>query len=300
MPIDPGPPPELGNPASDQEFKNEAVDIIRYSSHLDPGDGETVDVSPASLGGNDLGTNDGNGDYENPTTGAPYEPERVLQGDYARALAEFWADGPKSETPPGTGMCSPTRPLTRWTSTGRRDGSPGRPPGVGRVASSSRSIGAVHDAAVAAWGLKGFYDSARPISMIRYMGGKGQSSDPQGPSYDPDGLPLEPVLVEVITKESSAPGERHAALADHVGEIAIRTWKGFPEDPTTEASGVGGTLAVDWVPGPVADVRHARLLRLCLGPQHVQPCGCGSHDRFHGHPRTSRAVSTRFRFLRGH
>ena len=35
--------------------------------------------------------------------------------------------------------------------------------------------GAVHDAAVAAWGLKGFYDSARPISMIRYMGGMGQS-----------------------------------------------------------------------------------------------------------------------------
>ena len=46
VPIDPGPPPELGNPASDQEFKNEAVDIIRYSSHLDPADGETVDVSP--------------------------------------------------------------------------------------------------------------------------------------------------------------------------------------------------------------------------------------------------------------
>ena len=50
--------------------------------------------------------------------------------------------------------------------------------------------GAVHDAAVAAWGLKGYYDSVRPISMIRYMGGLGQSSDPDGPSYDPDGLPL--------------------------------------------------------------------------------------------------------------
>jgi hypothetical protein len=40
--------------------------------------------------------------------------------------------------------------------------------------------GATHDAAVAAWGLKGYYDSARPISMIRYMGGLGQSSDPAG------------------------------------------------------------------------------------------------------------------------
>ena len=59
--------------------------------------------------------------------------------------------------------------------------------------------GAVHDAAVAAWGLKGHYDSVRPISMIRYMGGKGQSSDPDGPSYDPEGLPLEDGLIEVIT-----------------------------------------------------------------------------------------------------
>ena len=47
--------------------------------------------------------------------------------------------------------------------------------------------GAVHDAAIAAWGVKGYYDSARPISMVRYMGGLGQSSDPAGPSYDPDG-----------------------------------------------------------------------------------------------------------------
>ena len=46
--------------------------------------------------------------------------------------------------------------------------------------------GAVHDAAVAAWGA-GYYDSARPISMIRYMGGYGQSSDPAGPPITPTG-----------------------------------------------------------------------------------------------------------------
>ena len=31
----------------------------------------------------------------------PYEPQVVPLGDYARVLAEFWADGPDSETPPG-------------------------------------------------------------------------------------------------------------------------------------------------------------------------------------------------------
>jgi hypothetical protein len=248
VPIDTGPPPELGNPVSDTEFKDEAVDIIRYRGHLDPENGETVDVSPASLGDNDLGTNDGDGHEENPTTGEPYEPDRVLHGDYARALAEFWADGPKSETPPGhwnvlANEVSDAMDEHRIGGTG---------PEVDRLEWDVKLYfalnAAVHDAAVAAWGLKGYYDSARPISMIRYMGGKGQSSDPDGPSYDPDGLPLEPGLVEVITKESSALGARHAALADHVGEIAIRTWKGFPEDPTTEASGVGWILAVDWVP----------------------------------------------------
>ena len=84
--------------------------------------------------------------------------------------------------------------------------------------------------------------------MIRYMGGLGQSSDPDGPSYDPDGLPLVDDLIEVVTAESSAPGERHEELADHVGEIAVRTWRGFPADPETETSGVGWILAVDWVP----------------------------------------------------
>ena len=34
-------------------------------------------------------------------TGQPYVPNVVNLGDFTRALTEFWADGPKSETPPG-------------------------------------------------------------------------------------------------------------------------------------------------------------------------------------------------------
>ena len=41
------------------------------------------------------------GPHVNPPTGAPYTPQIVPRGDYTRVLAEFWADGPNSETPPG-------------------------------------------------------------------------------------------------------------------------------------------------------------------------------------------------------
>ena len=124
--------------------------------------------------------------------------------------------------------------------------------------------GAVHDAAIAAWGLKGYYDSVRPISMIRYMGGLGQSSDPAGPSYDPEGLPLVPGLIEVITPESSAPGQRHERLADHVGEIAVHAWRGNPEDPETQTERRGLDPRRRLGALPAADVRDAGVRRLRL------------------------------------
>jgi hypothetical protein len=247
-PIDPGPPPLLGS-ASDAAFKEAAVEIIRYSSQLDAADGVRVDIGPGALGDNPLGTNDGNGHDVNPATGQPYAPNVVLRADYQRALAEYWADGPKSETPPG-----------HWNlianavadAPGFEPRIGGRGPVVDRLEWDVKAYlalnGALHDAAVAAWGLKGFYDSPRPISMIRWMGTRGQSSDPDAPAYDPDGLPLVPDLVEVVSAASSAPGERHEHLAGHVGEVAVRAWRGFPDDPETETSGVGWILAAEWVP----------------------------------------------------
>ena len=249
LPLDPGPAPQLKNSASDAVFKRTAVAVIRYSSGLDPDDRANLDVSPAALGGNTLGTNDGDGHNVNPATGRAYASNVVPRGDFERALAEFWADGPKSETPPGH-WNTVANEVSDSPGLERRIG--GRGPAVDRLEWDVKLYfalnGAVHDAAVAAWGAKGFYDSARPISMIRYMGGKGQSSDRNGSAYDPDGLPLVPGLVEVITRASSVRGARHARLADHVGEIAIRAWPGPPEDPTAAHSGVGWILAADWLP----------------------------------------------------
>jgi hypothetical protein len=248
-PIDPGPPPRLGDPATDQAYKDQAVEVIRDSSQLDPAGGLTIDVSPGARGGNSLGTNDGHGHPVNPATGQPYDPEVVNLGDFGRVMTEFWADGPKSETPPGHWNVLANL-VSDELAPNLKIGGGG--PVVGRLEWDVKLYlavnGAVHDAAIAAWGLKGFYDSVRPISMIRYMGGLGQSSEPAGPAYNPEGLPLVPDLIEVVTKESSAPGQRHAALATSVGKIAIRAWGGIPADPKSETSGAKWMLAGNWVP----------------------------------------------------
>ena len=248
-PIDPGPPPLLGDPATDQAFKDQAVEVIRLSSLLDPADGVTIDISPGALGGNSLGANDGSGHAVNPATGQPYAPDIVLEGDFGRIMAEFWADGPDSETPPGHWNVLANL-VSDELDPDLRIGGSGDP--VDRLQWDVKLYlalnGAVHDAAIAAWGLKGYYDSVRPISMIRYMGGLGQSSDPALPSYDKEGLPLVPGLIELITKETTAPGQRHEALAGHEGEIALWAWAGNPADPKTEVGGVTWIRAVDWVP----------------------------------------------------
>ncbi len=249
VPVDPGPPPYLGDPASDATFKAQAEEVVAFSSLLDPRDGVVVDISPASLGGNTLGTNDGSGYELNPVTGEPYAPEPVLQADFGRAVAEFWADGPASETPPGH-WNTLANAVTDSPGFERRIGGSGEPldPLEWDVKLYLALNGAVHDAAIAAWGAKGYYDFTRPIAMIRFMGGLGQSSDPALPSYDPEGLPLIDGEVELITAVSSTPGERHEHLAEHLGEVAILAWTGGPEDPVDELGGVDWIRAVEWVP----------------------------------------------------
>jgi hypothetical protein len=245
VPIDPG-DPGLGS-STDAAFKQAAVDLIRLSSELDPDDGATVDISPGARGNNPLGTNDGYGHAVNPVTGKPYPPNRVLRGDFGRVLAEFWADGPSSETPPGhwnviANEVSDSPQIAQL----RAKGGPSD-----RLEWDVKLYfalnGAVHDAAVAAWGVKRKYESARPISMIRYMGGRGQSTDPDAASYDPAGLPLVAGLIEVVTESSSAPGRRHAGLREHLGEVAVRSWLGVPSKPGGRR-GVGWLLASRWTP----------------------------------------------------
>jgi len=232
---DPGMPPLLGG-EGDEQFKQNSLAVVRFSSWLDPDDGVLVDISPDSWGRNSVGYNDGTGYSVNPKTGLPYRPNIVKRGDFGRVLAEFWADGPHSETPPG-----------HWNTLANEVvGSPlfkARVEGKGAIIDPLEwdvkmylpLNGAVHDVAVAVWGAKRVYDYVRPISSIRYLGQTNQ-------------LPLEPGLCEIITAASSAPGQRHAHLASRVGQTAIRAWGGEPDDPETEHTGAQWILATNWFP----------------------------------------------------
>ena len=241
--IDPGPPPFLGT-ATDDAFKSNLVAVIRSSSQLTTGDGVMIDISPATIGNNTLGANDGHGYTTNPITGFPYASNIVLRGDFTRALTEFWADGPSSETPPGhwnviANQVSDNTPVKRIGGTG---------PEVDRLEWEVKLYfalnAALHDAACAAWSVKRYYVGWRPLSAIRYCGGLGQSSDPGLPSYNTNGLPLVPDLIELVTADTVASG-RHAGLTP--GKIAIFCWPGQPEFPDTDTSGVHWIHAEDFI-----------------------------------------------------
>jgi hypothetical protein len=215
--------------------------VIRHSSWLDPDDGTVIDISPLSRGRNTLGTNDGTGHgaLPNPATGQPYASNPVKRGDYGRVLAEYWADGPDSETPPGhwNRLANQVADHPSLLRKFRGEG-PELEPLEWDVKVYFALNAALHDAAVAAWGAKRYYDYIRPISSIRFLGQTGQLPEVAG-------------LIETITVESSAPGERHQDLVSAgamIGETAIYAWGGEPLDPENEYTGRQWILAADWMP----------------------------------------------------
>lgn len=248
--MDPGPPPQLGG-AGDAIVKDAMVELIRLSSRIDTSANAVIDISPGTIMNNSLGADDGAGHPLNPVTGAPYASDMADRADYERVVTEYWADGPRSETPPGHWNVIANDVSDHPSMSGaKRIGGRGRP--VGGLEWDVKIYlainGAVHDAAIWAWGNKNVYDSSRPITLIRWMSGLGQSSDPSLPSYHPDGLPLVPDLIELITPQTTLPGGRHAGLTGHEGEIAIRIWAGGPADPATQVAGVKWKRGVEWLP----------------------------------------------------
>lgn len=262
---DPGPPPLFGT-ATDDAFRWGFELVAAWSNHLDPDDDVMWDISPGAIGNATLpesmeewpsfydfenGGDGSPGHALNPVTGAPYEPQIVPRGDYARILAEFWADGPDSETPPGHWFVILNH-VSDHALLEKRIG------GSGEVVDDLEwdvkayllMGGAMHDAAIAAWSVKGWYDYVRPVSVIRALADRGQSSDPAAGSYHPDGIRLYPGLIELITRETTRVRQRHRHLRGNEGKIALNVWRGHDEirDPTRHTADVGWILAEDWWP----------------------------------------------------
>lgn len=264
----PGAPVYIQNSISDgidDPYKWHFALVIAWSAHLDPVDNTMIDISPGSIGNVDLtafpssfneyksfynftdGGDIGTGHTANPFTKAPYTPQMVKRADYARVLAEFWADGPDSETPPGHWFTI-LNYVSDHAETVKQFG------GQGAVLSDLEwdiksylaMGGAMHDSAVDTWGIKGYYDYIRPISAIRYMASKGQSTDSNLASFDPHGLPLISGLIELIEAGDPLAG----AGNENVGKIKVKSWKGpdFISDPDTDIAGVDWILGTHWWP----------------------------------------------------
>ena len=264
---DPGPPPLLdtlnATSAASQEYKWGYELVSVWSSHLKATDTHLQDISPASLGNNATlpqtpadypsfynlieGGDTGTGRPLNPRTGLPYTPQLVPRGDYTRVLAEFWADGPTSETPPGHWFTILNYVTDQPGFVRRLEG---QGPVLDDLEFDAKAYfalgGAVHDAAVTAWGIKGWYDTIRPISAIRWMGVKGQCTDPGLPHYSPAGLDLIPGYIELVQ-----PGDPLAGVGNvNVNKIKILAWRGptYIKDPSNQTAGVGWILAENWWP----------------------------------------------------
>ncbi|MBT8103500.1 MAG: vanadium-dependent haloperoxidase [Gammaproteobacteria bacterium] len=260
--FDPGAPPSYTGASSD-DYKWGFSLVAIWGSHLDSSDGVMIDISPASVGNIEqlpasvadyplfydyLNGGDGSQGYAtNPVTGAPYAQQIVPRGDYTRVLAEFWADGPDSETPPGHWFVI-LNEVNDDPELARRFGGQGDE--LGPLEWDIKGYfalgGAMHDSAIAAWGIKGWYDYLRPVSAIRAMADRGQSSDPMAASYSVDGIPLVPGYIELV-----ATGDPLAGASDeNVGKIKLYTWRGpdYVNNPFVDEAGVDWILAENWWP----------------------------------------------------
>jgi hypothetical protein len=272
---DPGKPPQLQDTLTPEAY---LPDIYKWAfalvsiwqSHHDETDETLMDISPATLGNikfsdyprdfedypafYDLyggGVTKNRGHKLNPVTGKPYQSQFVKRADYARALAEYWADGPQSVTPPGHWF-DIFNHINDHPMLERRFAGEG--PELNKLEWDVKGYftlgGALHDVAITAWGIKGWYDYVRPVSAIRGMAERGQSSNDSLDNYDPNGLPIYPGYIEVVEGgDPLAAGE--FAEDEHVGKIKLFTWQGplsAEANTETDVAGVGWILAENWWP----------------------------------------------------
>lgn len=263
---DPGTPPLIDDNDETNELFIESFSMVSvWGSHLTPEDDTIWDISPNTIGNVDDDTyptdfsdftnfynyyNGGDtsqGYSVNPVTNETYEVQNVKRGDYTRVLAEYWADGPDSETPPGHWFVLlnsvSDNPLLEKKFQGEGDE-------LSDLEWDVKSYfilgGVMHDVAISVWGIKGWYDYIRPISAIRYFSEKGQRTDSSLDNYNEYGFELIDGLIEIVQVGDPLAGDDN----ENVGKIKLYTWKGhtYVENTETDFAGVDWILADNWWP----------------------------------------------------
>ncbi len=260
---DPGPPPywQLEDTSELNFFRWNMELVLKWSGHLDPSDGVMWNISPGARGNRvsalpdspaeyrafyreDEGGRAGDGWPVNPVTGEPYADNIVPRGDYTRVLAEFWADGPASETPPGHWFAIFNRVMDHPLFARRLWGEGQELPALEYDVKAYLTLGgALHDAAVTAWSIKGKYDYVRPITAIRYLSlGRVDEDGTFGP--DPLGIRPDPPLIEVF--------EEGDTVFRSSGFTVLRAWAWLGnaaiDSAATDRAGVGWIDPVVWEP----------------------------------------------------
>jgi hypothetical protein len=163
------------------------------------------------------------GPRRHPGPGYLRQAEQVLRDsaeltDENKVIAEYWADGPGTETPPGH-WCR----LAQWVSARDRHGLDQD------VVLFFALGGALHDAAVVAWDAKRAFDSVRPVSAVRWLfagdkvcawGGPGQGTTLiKGQEWQPY-LPTPP-FAEYVSGHSTFSAAAAEVLARYTGSDAF-------------------------------------------------------------------------------
>jgi len=216
------------------------------------------DISPATIGNigvenyptrdeeypdfydEDEGGDISRGHALNPVTGQPYAPNIVPRGDYTRVLAEFWADGPDSETPPGHWFVITNTTMDHPLFERKFKGEgPELPALEFDIKTYFLLGGAMHDAAITAWGIKGYYDYVRPLSAIRTLVSQGQRTEPNLRGFNVRGINLSLGYI-ILTTEAD----------NFFGDIKFYSWRGnrYLEQSGAPFAGVDWIDAGWWIP----------------------------------------------------
>ncbi len=154
----------------------------------------------------------------NPISGVAYSPNVVNRSDYYKAIIRYWLGLRQS-----SGFIGNWFELINQLSSSENFS----PTLFGSnevlsdlewdIKSYVALSGSLLDASIATFSNQGYYRFNEPVTFLRYMAEKGQSSNPELPNFHPEGIPLIDGLIELVTEGDPLAGPS----LQNVGKVKI-------------------------------------------------------------------------------